>query len=110
MAANAPDRLDLLIGHFGRVELDGGRIELLGAFDAANPENPTQQVAKGRLINDGVVSGSGSISVLQFRNRALGEVRVGADQKLLVDATGSFAPIPTSRCRTVPNIPSPTMV
>lgn len=98
-ASNVPNRLDLLVGHFGRIELDGGRMELLGAFDAANPQDPTQQLTHGRLINDGVVVGNGSISVLQFRNRVLGEVRVGAGQKLLVDATGSFL--------AVPNIPVP---
>ena len=98
-ASNVPNRLDLLVGHFGRIELDGGRMELLGAFDATNPQNPTQQLTHGRLINDGVVAGNGSISVLQFRNRVLGEVRVGAGQKLLVDATGSFL--------AVPNIPVP---
>jgi T5SS/PEP-CTERM-associated repeat protein len=92
-ATNAPDRLDLLVGRFGRVELDGGRIELLGAFNASNPQNPTQQLTNGRLINDGVVIGDGSISVLQFRNRVFGEVRVGAGQSLLVDSTGSFAPV-----------------
>ncbi len=87
-ATDVPDRLDLLVGHFGRIELDGGRMELLGAFDSTNPQNPIQRLTRGRLINDGVVAGSGSISVLQFRNRVLGNVRVGAGQKLLVDATG----------------------
>ena len=89
-ASNVPNRLDLLVGRFGQVNLEGGRIELLGAFDASNPQNPTQQLTNGRLINDGVVSGDGSISVLQFRNRVLGEVRVGANQKLLVESTGSY--------------------
>jgi T5SS/PEP-CTERM-associated repeat protein len=89
-AANAPNRLDFLVGRFGRVELDGGRIELLGAYNSTNPQSPSQQVERGRLINDGVVTGSGSISVMQFRNRVLGEVRVGAGQTLLVDASGDY--------------------
>ncbi len=89
-ASNVPNRLDLLVGRFGKIQLDGGRIELLGALDSSNPQNPTQQLVRGRLINDGIVTGTGSISVLQFRNRVLGEVRVDAGQKLLVDSTGQY--------------------
>ena len=109
MRPMCPNRLDLLVGRFGRVELDGGRIELLGAFNTTNPQNPTQELTRGRLINDGVVTGDGSISVLQFRNRVLGEVRVDAGQTLVVEATGT-TPSPTTS-RSTPsqkNIPSPT--
>ncbi len=90
---DAPDRLELLVGRFGRIELHGGRIELLGAFDSSTPDNPTQEVISGRLVNDGVVAGDGSISVLQFRNRVLGEVRVDAGQQLLVQATGIYSEV-----------------
>ncbi|MGD9634461.1 MAG: dockerin type I domain-containing protein [Pirellulales bacterium] len=89
-AADAPNRLDLLVGAFGKINLDGGRIELLGAFNIQDPQNPTQQVPRGRLINDGVVSGSGSISTLQFRNRVLGQVQVGAGQLLKFESTGAY--------------------
>ena len=34
--------------------------------------------------------GDGSISVLQFRNRVLGEVRVGAAQTLVIKSTGTY--------------------
>lgn len=89
--SNAPDTLDMLVGRFGRIQLDtGGRIELLGAFDSTSPTNPMQRVRRGRLINDGVVGGDGSISVLQFRNRVLGEVRVTAGESLTIEATGSY--------------------
>ena len=37
---NVPTSLDFLVGRFGRVELDGGRIELLGAFNNQSPQNP----------------------------------------------------------------------
>jgi T5SS/PEP-CTERM-associated repeat protein len=89
-ASNVPNRLDLLVGRFGRIELDNGRIELLGAVNDQTPQNPTQQLTRGRLINDGVVLGSGSISVLQFRNRVLGEVRVGAGQTMVIKSTGTY--------------------
>jgi hypothetical protein len=87
---NPPQSLDLLVGRFGRINMDGGRIELLGAFQNSNPQNPQQELEKGRLINDGIVAGDGDISVLQFRNRVLGEVRVGAAQSLRVEATGGY--------------------
>jgi hypothetical protein len=90
---NPPDSLDLLVGRFGRINLDGGRIELLGAFQNSNPQNPQQELEKGRLINDGVVAGDGDISVLQFRNRVLGEVRVGAGQSLQIEATGGYTEV-----------------
>lgn len=86
-----PNRLDMLVGRFGTVNLDNGRIELLGAFSSTNPQNPTSEIARGRLINDGVVSGDGNISVLQFRNRVLGQVLVGAGQNLQINASGSYA-------------------
>lgn len=89
-AANAPNRLDLLVGHFGRINLDGGSIELLGAFNNQNPQNPTQEVIRGRLINDGIVSGNGTVSTLQFRNRVLGQILVGAGQNLIFNASGAY--------------------
>ncbi len=89
-AANPPTRLDLLVGRFGHVSLDGGRIELLGAINTSNPQTPTQNLQKGRLINDGTVEGDGSISVLQFRNRVLGTVGVAPGQKLLIEASGAY--------------------
>jgi T5SS/PEP-CTERM-associated repeat protein len=87
---NVPPRLDMLVGHFGRVELDGGRIELLGVFDNTNPQTPNQELFRGRLINDGVITGNGTISTQQFRNRVLGEVLVNAGQSLIVEATGRY--------------------
>jgi hypothetical protein len=89
-AQNAPDRLDFLVGRFGHVNLDGGRIELLGAFNSSDPQNPFQSVSSGRLINDGTVEGNGSISVLQFRNRVLGDVIVRPGQKLAIAAPGTY--------------------
>jgi hypothetical protein len=88
---DAPNRLDMLVGRFGRVELDGGRIDLQGVVDNTNPQTPIVELERGRLINDGVVSGDGVISVLQFRNRVLGEVIVNAGQNLRVEATGGYA-------------------
>jgi hypothetical protein len=94
-ASNAPDRLDIYVGKFGRIELEmGGRIELIGALDGStNPQNPTQEVTRGRLINDGYVGGDGSITTLQFRNRALGRVQVNADETFRFTATGSYSEV-----------------
>ena len=89
-ANDLPNRLDLLIGNFGHVELDGGRFELLGAFNSTTPNNPTQQLQRGRIVNDGIISGDGSMTALQFRNRVLGQVRVGAGQKLSIEAIGNY--------------------
>lgn len=99
-ASNVPDRLDFLVGRFGRVELSGGSIYLIGAFDDTDPQNPTQELTRGRLINDGVVEGSGTISVLQFRNRVTGELRVNPGQSMILAATGEYVqpdnvPLPT---------------
>jgi len=90
-ATDAPNRLDLLVGLYGRINLDGGRIELIGAFNNQDPQDPTQEVSRGRLINDGVVTGSGSITTLQFRNRVLGQVLVGPSQNLKFTATGAYS-------------------
>lgn len=90
--AQPPERLDFLVGFTGRVILEGGRIESLGVLrQTQQGSTPTQQVSFGRLINDGFVSGDGSITTLQFRNRALGQVTVGAGEKLSIAATGLYA-------------------
>jgi hypothetical protein len=89
-AVNVPNRLDLLVGRFGTIDLAGGKIELLGAFDNSDPDNPGQELENGRLINDGIVQGYGSINVLQFRNRVLGRVSVNGGQELLIDTTGIY--------------------
>lgn len=80
--------LDMVIGRFGKVNLDGGRIEVLGSFESG--EDPDPLVDNVRVINDGVISGDGYISTGRFQNRVLGQVRVGAGQKLMVDITGEF--------------------
>jgi T5SS/PEP-CTERM-associated repeat protein len=54
--SDVPNRLDFLVGRFGTVELDGGRIELLDVVDPSSTStNPLPQLDNGRLINDGVV-------------------------------------------------------
>jgi hypothetical protein len=89
---NAPNRLDIYVGKEGRIELEtGGRIELIGALDGqTTPQNPTQEVIRGRLINDGYVGGDGSVTTLQLRNRVLGRIQVNADEKLRFTATGAY--------------------
>ena len=72
---------DLAIGRFGRVNLDGGYISV---------GSPGVREDNVRLINDGVITGSGRIDTGRFRNRYLGEIRVGAGQKLLFDSSSEF--------------------
>lgn len=89
--AQVPDRIDFVVGWSGRVQLLDGTIELLGVLQQNTPGGQvTQELDQGRLINDGVISGSGSITTLQFRNRVLGEVSVSAGEKLSISASGEF--------------------
>lgn len=88
------EQLDLVVGRHGTINLSGGIIQIdAGLTD--QEENPEQLIDRVRLINDGIISGYGRITVGQFRNRALGEVRVAAGEKLLVEATGSYTALPT---------------
>lgn len=83
-AANADpenDDLRLLIGRFGRVALAGGDIRI---------GDPGTTMDTVQLLNDGAISGSGRIYTGVFRNRYLGEVRVGPGEKLLVDSASEF--------------------
>ena len=74
----------LAIGHFGRLELNGGYVSIgNGLMDEAR----TSDV---KLINDGVIIGAGRIDTGVFRNRYLGQVRVNAGESLLVAATSEF--------------------
>jgi hypothetical protein len=43
-----------------------------------------------QILNDGVIEGSGRIDTGIFRNRHLGEVRVGPSEKLLIDSGSEF--------------------
>lgn len=83
-AANADpdnDDLRLLIGRFGRVTLAGGDIRI---------GDPGTTMDTVQLVNDGVIAGSGRIYTGVFRNRYLGEIRVGPSEKLLVDSASEF--------------------
>jgi hypothetical protein len=82
------DPLRLVIGRFGRLELDNGYVRIGGLGEqGAVGEGRQDNIA---IINDGVISGSGRIDTGVFRNRYFGEIRVGPGQKLLVDATSEF--------------------
>ena len=81
------DPLRLLIGRFGRVELNNGLITIgtgntQGGGDEGDARSDTVQV-----INDGVIRGGGRINTGVFHNRFFGEVRVDAGQKLIVDSS-----------------------
>jgi hypothetical protein len=83
---NLPDAMigtetQLLIGRFGQLELNGGLV-LVG-----NNDTRTDDIL---LNNDGLIRGGGRIDTGLFRNRYLGEVRVGLDQTLLLNSTSEF--------------------
>jgi len=87
-----PSELDIVIGGFGKLNLDGGTVEITPAAVVLDGIGTPLAGLKSRIINDGVISGSGNVIVGQFRNRALGEIRVGAGEKLLIDSKGRFNP------------------
>ena len=78
----------LAIGRFGRVKLDGGYISI----GAADPTGEDARSANIQVINDGVIEGGGRIDTGVFRNRYLGQVRVGPAQSLLIDSSAEFDP------------------
>jgi hypothetical protein len=79
------DDLRLLIGRFGRVVLNGGDLRVGSPVLAEQELSDTVQT-----VNDGVIEGSGRIFTGIFRNRHLGEIRVGAGQSLYIDSSSEF--------------------
>jgi T5SS/PEP-CTERM-associated repeat protein len=75
------DDLRLLIGRFGRVALAGGYIQM--GYPGVTMDNV-------QLLNDGVIEGGGRIDTGVFRNRYLGEVRVGPGEALIIDSGSEF--------------------
>jgi hypothetical protein len=93
------DPLRLLIGRFGRLELNNGEVtigsgNLEGGGDEGDPRSDAIQI-----LNDGVIRGGGRINTGVFRNRFFGEVRVDAGQKLIID---SSTDIPSGTTATAP--------
>jgi T5SS/PEP-CTERM-associated repeat protein len=80
-----PDLL-LAVGRFGRIQLDGGLINVGGVTGEDNEARSSTV----QLINDGVITGSGRIETGVFNNRYFGEVRVDAGQKLVIDSSSDF--------------------
>lgn len=85
--------LDVVVGLYGQINLNGGTIHIdNGSFNnGGGGQTATPAIKTYRLLNDGMVSGSGTLSVGQFLNRSLGQVHVAASQTLVVNITGSFA-------------------
>jgi hypothetical protein len=84
------DPLRLVIGRFGRVELNNGFISV-GSGNLEGGGGDGEARAGGiQLLNDGVIRGGGRIDTGVFRNRFFGEVRVDAGQKLLIDSSTDF--------------------
>jgi hypothetical protein len=75
------DELRLLIGRFGRVELAGGLIQM------GHPGTLEDNV---QVLNDGIIVGGGRIETGIFRNRHLGEIRIGPAEKLIIDSGSEF--------------------
>jgi T5SS/PEP-CTERM-associated repeat protein len=84
--------LDVMVGLYGQINLNGGTIHIdNGSFTQGSGSTAIPAIKTYRLLNDGMVSGSGTLSVGQFLNRSLGQVHVAASQTLVVNSTGSFA-------------------
>jgi hypothetical protein len=81
--------LDMLIGQYGTINLNGGSIEVNNQL-SNDPINPIQELQFVRTINDGLITGSGTITTGQFDNRSLGRIRVNAGQTLLINSTSQF--------------------
>jgi hypothetical protein len=93
--AGSDDLFGLVIGRFGRVnlggDLGGGRIELTGGFESTGgTDDPDPLLGLVLVINDGVITGDGYIGTGGMLNRALGEIRVSASDRLVIDATAGF--------------------
>ena len=86
--ANDPQLL-LAIGRFGRIQMDGGLINVGGVTGENNDTEVRENSVQ--LINDGVISGSGRINTGVFNNRYFGEIRVGGGEKLLIDASADLS-------------------
>jgi T5SS/PEP-CTERM-associated repeat protein len=81
--ADAP--LYLAVGRFGRINLGTSGLINIGNGTTIDPLSRHTV-----LMNDGVISGSGRIQTGVFDNRYLGEVRVGAGEKLIIDAASEY--------------------
>jgi hypothetical protein len=79
------DDLFLAIGRFGRVILSNGGLINVGAGTV--DESRSDSVV---VMNDGIIQGSGTIVTGVFRNRYLGEVRVGPNDHLIINAASEF--------------------
>lgn len=79
------DSLFLAVGRFGRVILSGNSLINVGegTDDESRGDNNV-------VINDGVIQGNGRINTGVFRNRYLGEVRVGPNEHLIIDSSSDF--------------------
>jgi T5SS/PEP-CTERM-associated repeat protein len=81
----------LAIGRFGTVQLNGGTIQVgspLGNSGGGQNQATPDSV---QVINDGLITGTGTINTGVFRNRYLGQVRVDPGQSLVVNSSSSFS-------------------
>jgi len=77
--------LYLANGRFGRIKLGTGGLINIGGGTLNEPRSRDMV-----FFNDGVIEGSGRIQTGVFDNRYLGEVRVGAGEKLVIDAEADY--------------------
>jgi hypothetical protein len=80
----------LAVGRFGRIQMDGGIINVGGSSDPGGGGNNNARSDTVQLINDGVITGTGHIFTGVFNNRYFGEVRVNAGQTLVIDSASDF--------------------
>jgi hypothetical protein len=87
----APDELNLLIGRFGIVDMQGGRIQVQSGFEPGGG-NPDPLIDDVQIINDGTIKGYGEIDTGIFVNRYFGRVEVDPGQSLLISANSEELP------------------
>jgi T5SS/PEP-CTERM-associated repeat protein len=80
----------LAIGRFGTVQLNGGTIQVGSALGNSGGGQNQATPDTVQVINDGLITGTGTINTGVFRNRYLGQVRVDAGQSLVVNSSSSF--------------------
>ncbi len=80
--------LEVISGRYGKIVMDYGTLSIGGNI-GTDPQSsePNDQI---RLFNDGKISGDGEITTGVFYNRYYGEMEVGINQHMIVNALSQF--------------------
>ena len=83
--------LFVAVGFYGHIAFSGGTLSV-GEVNNTGSSSRQDQI---QVVNDGIISGSGTILTGVFRNRYAGRVFVDAGDTLNITATSFFPPSPT---------------